>query len=90
MDITDATEKVTISRKKLYCFARMYQSLEVTNSPFMGCAYCKISNNGNNCPFEYEDMKRWLRTETGINLSIIGYENSMLEKENPINKMIYE
>ena len=90
MNITTAPEKVTISRKKLYCFARMFQALETTDSPFMGCAYCKISNNGNHCPHNISDMKRWLRTETGVNLSVIETENAMLEKEVCIGVEFYE
>lgn len=71
MDITTAPDEVTISRKKLYCFARMYQSLENTGSAFMRCAYCKISNGGNQCQYHIADIKRWLRTQTGVNLSVI-------------------
>ena len=89
MNILTASEEVTIPRKKLYCFARMYQSLENTRSPFMGCAWCKISNNGIQCPYDYEDMLRWLRTLTGINLSVIGPEDEQLDKEVPIGETIY-
>ena len=89
MDILTASEKVTISRKKLYCLARMFQSLENTESPFAGCAWCKISNNGGQCPYSYEDMLRWLRTLTGINVSIVGPEDKQLNKEVPIGETIY-
>ena len=68
----------------------MYQSLENTGSPFMGCCYCKISGGGNECQFHVADIKRWLRTETGVNLSVIDSENSNLEKEVCIGTEFYE
>lgn len=81
MNITTASEEVTISRKKLYCFARMYQALETTGNPFMGCQYCKINKNGNDCTFSYKDIKAYIRSLTGIGLHIMKSVNENLEKE---------
>ncbi len=86
MDILTAPNEVTVSRKKLYCFARMYQALENTGSPFLGCDHCKISKGNTECPYDYADIKIWLKTLTGINLSIVGNENKLLEKEVPIGE----
>lgn len=85
MDITTAPEEVTISRKKLYCFARMYQALETTGNPFMGCQYCRISKYGNECPFAYKDLKKYTSNLTGVGLHILKSVNDDLEKEYAIH-----
>lgn len=85
MDITTASEEVTVSRKKLYCFARMYQSLEVTgNNPFMGCQFCKISKYGSECAFTYKTIKTYIRSLTGVGLHIMKDINENLGKEHEL------
>jgi hypothetical protein len=81
LDITTASEEVTISRKKLYCFARMYQALETTGSPFSGCAYCKVHCNDGD---SYRKIKDYFRRLTGVNLSIILPQEVNLDTEQDI------
>lgn len=81
MDITTAPEEVTISRKKLYCFARMYQSLESTGNPFAGCSACKLHCDESS---GYSSLKKYFRERTGVSLNIITQVNSDLVREVPI------
>jgi hypothetical protein len=81
MDITTAPEEVTISRKKLYCFARMYQSLESTGNPFAGCQYCKIKCSEIN---PYKSIKDYMRKQTGVSLSLFKDINTNLALEHNI------
>jgi hypothetical protein len=68
MDITTASEEVTISRKKLYCFARLYQSIETTGSPFTGCSVCRLQCDKSS---GYSSLKKYFRERTGISLNIL-------------------
>ena len=81
MDILTAPDKVIISRKKLYCFARMYQALEITDNPFWGCQYCKIMCSESN---PYKLIKDYIRNLTGVSLSLFKDINSNLELEHDI------
>lgn len=89
MTVLDASSTVEVDRKMLYCLARRFQSLEATagkeNSPFMGCAWCKLTNGDEekNCIHFTKGIEfyKYFRELTGVNLSIIAPEGNKMDKE---------
>lgn len=87
--ILNASPTVEVDRKMLYCLARRFQSYEATagkeNSPFMGCAYCKITNGDEekNCIhfLNGPGFYKYFRELTGVNLSLLAPESNKLHKE---------
>ena len=91
MDITNAPENVLIDRKKLYCLARQFLSLMITNNntPFRGCTFCKLTNGKlSECPESYDsaELKDWLRYHTGVNLYIALPVQKRMDIEIPIGE----
>ena len=52
----EGTDRVSISRKDLYCIARLLQSEKYAHEPFAGCKYCK-----QNCSTEKELLPNYER-----------------------------
>ena len=86
MNITEVPDEIVVDRKKLYCFARLYQAYENTWNCFAGCKYCKISNNGENCDKKAKlaEIKTWLTDLTGVNLVAFETIQELMSKEFPI------
>ena len=59
----------------------MYQALEVTGNPFVGCQYCKIQCSERN---PYKSIKGYMRKQTGTSLPLFKDINDNLALEHNI------
>lgn len=67
----DTKDKVTISRRDLYCIARQLQSEKYAHEPFKACQYCKYpcSTEDELLP-NYERVQFRLQDLTGVDFGV--------------------
>ena len=64
-------DRVTISRRDLYCIARLLQSEKYAHDPFAACQYCKYPcSTTNELLPNYERVQFRLQDLTGIDFGI--------------------
>ena len=67
----EKTERVSISRRDLYCIARQLQSEKYAHEPFKACQYCKYpcSTEEELLP-NYERVQFRLQQMTGVDFGV--------------------
>lgn len=73
MNILDIDDKVSISRRDLYCLAKSIQGLENGGAAVCGCAFCKIDcrKPKSSLVENFNNIKQDLQEITGVSSCVL-------------------